>query len=209
MDEELAMKVDTDGFWGGSTAVTIIKQGDKLIIDNLGDSRAVLCTRVDGNHCVPLPLTIDLKPNIPSEALRIASCGGRVFSAEEDPGVKRIWMPEEDCPGLAMSRAFGDFCLKNCGLTSVPDHQLGSSMGMAQDMAWHEQLGSGTSMVLAVARFGMSIGRECWPGTGCIWPSTGRIWPRHMILGPGLGHDLGRSLSGPGKLVIIGCLDIK
>ncbi|CAL0306261.1 unnamed protein product [Lupinus luteus] len=121
MDEELAMKVDTDGFSGGSTAVTVIKQGDQLIIGNLGDSRAVLCTRADDNQCVPVPLTIDLKPDIPSEALRIANCGGRVFSAKEDPGVKRIWMPEEDCPGLAMSRAFGDFCLKNCGLTSVPD----------------------------------------------------------------------------------------
>ena len=30
-------------------------------------------------------------------------------------------MPEEDCPGLAMSRAFGDFCLKDYGLIAVPD----------------------------------------------------------------------------------------
>ncbi|OIW00884.1 hypothetical protein TanjilG_22682 [Lupinus angustifolius] len=121
MDEELALKVDYDGFSGGSTAVTIIKQKDQLIIGNLGDSRAVLCTRADDNHFVPVQLTVDLKPDIPCEALRIVNCGGRVFAAEEDPGVKRLWMPEEDCPGLAMSRAFGDFCLKNCGLTSIPD----------------------------------------------------------------------------------------
>lgn len=30
-------------------------------------------------------------------------------------------MPNEDCPGLAMSRAFGDFCLKDYGLISDPD----------------------------------------------------------------------------------------
>ncbi len=30
-------------------------------------------------------------------------------------------MPEDDCPGLAMSRAFGDFCLKDCGLISIPE----------------------------------------------------------------------------------------
>lgn len=30
-------------------------------------------------------------------------------------------MPDEDCPGLAMSRAFGDFCLKDYGVISVPD----------------------------------------------------------------------------------------
>lgn len=30
-------------------------------------------------------------------------------------------MPEENCPGLAMARAFGDFCLKDYGLISLPD----------------------------------------------------------------------------------------
>lgn len=30
-------------------------------------------------------------------------------------------MPECDCPGLAMSRAFGDFCIKDCGLISTPE----------------------------------------------------------------------------------------
>lgn len=39
---------------------------------------------------------------------------------EEEPSVYRIWMPHEDCPGLAMARAFGDFCLKDYGLISTP-----------------------------------------------------------------------------------------
>ena len=30
-------------------------------------------------------------------------------------------MPDEDCPGLAMARAFGDFCLKDYGLISTPE----------------------------------------------------------------------------------------
>jgi serine/threonine protein phosphatase PrpC len=30
-------------------------------------------------------------------------------------------MPDDDCPGLAMSRAFGDFCLKDYGLIASPD----------------------------------------------------------------------------------------
>lgn len=30
-------------------------------------------------------------------------------------------MPDDDCPGLAMSRAFGDFCLKDYGLIAAPD----------------------------------------------------------------------------------------
>jgi hypothetical protein len=55
------------------------------------------------------------------EAERIKKCEGRIFAADEDPDVYRVWMPEDDCPGLAMSRAFGDFCLKDCGLISIPE----------------------------------------------------------------------------------------
>jgi len=49
------------------------------------------------------------------------SCKGRVFAMEEEPDVYRVWMPDDDCPGLAMSRAFGDFCLKDYGLVCIPD----------------------------------------------------------------------------------------
>lgn len=43
------------------------------------------------------------------------------MAMESEPNVYRIWMPDEDCPGLAMSRAFGDFCLKDFGLVSTPE----------------------------------------------------------------------------------------
>ncbi|XP_058734450.1 probable protein phosphatase 2C 65 [Vicia villosa] len=121
MDQDLAKNIDTDGFSGGSTAITLIKKGDQLIIGNLGDSRAVLCTKADDNNRVPIQLTVDLNPDVPSEANRVIKCGGRVFPAQEDPDVNRIWLPEGDCPGLAMTRAFGDFCLKKYGLSSVPE----------------------------------------------------------------------------------------
>lgn len=55
------------------------------------------------------------------ECERIWSCKGRVMALEEEPSVYRVWMPDQDCPGLAMSRAFGDFCLKDYGLISVPE----------------------------------------------------------------------------------------
>lgn len=37
-----------------------------------------------------------------------------------------MWLPDHDAPGLAMARAFGDFCLKDYGLISVPEvsHRL-------------------------------------------------------------------------------------
>lgn len=55
------------------------------------------------------------------ECERIWSCKGRVMALEEEPSVYRVWMPDQDCPGLAMSRAFGDFCLKDYGLIAVPE----------------------------------------------------------------------------------------
>lgn len=55
------------------------------------------------------------------EAARIQRCKGRVFALEDEPEVARVWLPNNDSPGLAMARAFGDFCLKDFGLISVPD----------------------------------------------------------------------------------------
>ena len=55
------------------------------------------------------------------EAERIRKCNGRVISLKEEPHIQRVWLPNEDSPGLAMSRAFGDFLLKNHGIIAVPD----------------------------------------------------------------------------------------
>ncbi|KAL6337546.1 hypothetical protein AAG906_037139 [Vitis piasezkii] len=121
MDEELGSNSTFDSFCSGTTAVTVIKQEDHLIIANLGDSRAVLCTRGNRNQLVPVQLTVDLKPNLPSEAERIKNCKGRVFALPDESGVYRLWMPDQNSPGLAMTRAFGDFCLKDYGLISIPD----------------------------------------------------------------------------------------
>lgn len=41
-------------------------QGDHLIIANLGDSRAILCSRGEDEELVPVQLTVDLKPDVPS-----------------------------------------------------------------------------------------------------------------------------------------------
>ena len=44
-----------------------------------------------------------------------------MFALRDEPDVSRVWLPNIDSPGLAMARAFGDFCLKDFGLTSLPD----------------------------------------------------------------------------------------
>ncbi|KAJ4882230.1 putative protein phosphatase 2C 65 [Raphanus sativus] len=121
IDSELGLDSPYDSFCSGTTAVTVLKQGDCLVIANLGDSRALLGTRGGKNSLKAVQLTVDLKPCVQREAERIVSCKGRVFAMEEEPDVYRVWMPDDDCPGLAMSRAFGDFCLKDYGLLCIPE----------------------------------------------------------------------------------------
>ncbi|KAK4802416.1 hypothetical protein SAY86_000619 [Trapa natans] len=121
MDRELKMFTNIDCVCSGTTAVTLVKQGEYLVVGNVGDSRAVLGTRVKGNSIAPVQLTVDLKPNLPGEAERIRKCNGRVFALQDEPDVARVWLPNNDTPGLAMARAFGDFCLKDFGLISVPE----------------------------------------------------------------------------------------
>ncbi|KAK3198049.1 hypothetical protein Dsin_021464 [Dipteronia sinensis] len=121
VDQELQQYRKIDSFHSGTTALTVVRQGEFLIVANVGDSRAVLATTSDDGSVVPVQLTVDFKPNLPQEVERIIQCKGRVFCLEDEPGVHRVWLPDEESPGLAMSRAFGDYCLKNYGLISVPE----------------------------------------------------------------------------------------
>lgn len=54
------------------------------------------------------------------EAERIIQSKGLVFCLHDEPGVYRVWTPNGETPGLAVSRAFGDYCIKDFGLISVP-----------------------------------------------------------------------------------------
>ncbi|GAV58549.1 PP2C domain-containing protein, partial [Cephalotus follicularis] len=122
VDQELEQQQHKfDSFYSGTTALTIVRQGESIFVANVGDSRAVLATTLDDGSLVPVQLTLDFKPNLPQENERIVQSKGRVFCLDDEPGVHRVWLPDEDSPGLAMSRAFGDRCLKDYGLISVPE----------------------------------------------------------------------------------------
>ncbi|CAA2961300.1 probable phosphatase 2C 34 [Olea europaea subsp. europaea] len=124
VDQELQRCTGIDSFYSGTTALTVVRQGNLMIVANVGDSRAVLATTSDDGRLVPVQLTVDLKPNLPHESERITQSRGRIFSCPDEPGVCRVWMPNEqalDGPGLAMSRAFGDYYIKDFGLISEPE----------------------------------------------------------------------------------------
>ncbi|XP_065849591.1 probable protein phosphatase 2C 72 [Euphorbia lathyris] len=141
MDKEVKLRENLDCSCSGTTAVVVVRQGEDLVIANLGDSRAILGT-INENGIMPVQLTTDLKPSQPSEAERIRKCNGRVHALKEEPHIQRVWLPNEDYPGLAMSRAFGDFLLKNHGVIALPDisrHRITSNdqfIVLATDGVW-------------------------------------------------------------------------
>nr|PNR59331.1 hypothetical protein PHYPA_002122 [Physcomitrium patens] len=121
MDKELRTHPAIDSLYSGSTTVTVLKQGQHLVVGNVGDSRAIMGTLDDNGSWKAAQLTVDLKPSLPKEAERIRKCSGRVFALHDEPEIMRVWLPFEDSPGLAMARAFGDFCLKDYGVIAVPE----------------------------------------------------------------------------------------
>ncbi|KAL4348207.1 hypothetical protein GQ457_17G005280 [Hibiscus cannabinus] len=126
MDKELRSHPNLDCFCSGSTAISIVKQGSNLFMGHIGDSRAVMGSKDSNDSMVAVQLTVDLKPDLPREAERIKKCKGRVFALQDEPEVCRVWLPFDNAPGLAMARAFGDFCLKEYGVISMPEfsHRL-------------------------------------------------------------------------------------
>ena len=112
-----------DSICSGCTCVVVAITGTTAICANVGDSRAVL-GRKTASGMVALPLSRDQKPDVPEERQRIVDCGGRVepvFGIGGEPvGPPRVWLKNEDAPGLAMSRAMGDFIASKIGVISTP-----------------------------------------------------------------------------------------
>ena len=80
----------------GSTATVIIKVDGSMVVANIGDSRAILCSREKG---FLRQITVDHNPSNESEHRRILELGGKVEAAG---GVMRV------DGKLAVSRSFGD-----------------------------------------------------------------------------------------------------
>jgi serine/threonine protein phosphatase PrpC len=94
----------------------------------------------------PVALTNDHKPDRPDERDRITRAHGRVapiFLSDGTPaGPHRVWLRGAQYPGLAMSRAFGDLCVREIGVHAVPEHSFHMLQGdeshliLATDGVW-------------------------------------------------------------------------
>ena len=77
------------------------------------------------NYLKVFPLSIDSKPEIPSEKERIINSGGDVEKIRNKfgqlVGPYRVWVKNKDYPGLAMSRSIGDFNAKVVGVIPNPE----------------------------------------------------------------------------------------
>ena len=72
-------------------------------------------------------LSKDHKLDNSVECERILNSGGRVESFKdtmnpnETIGPKRVWLPDQDIPGLAMSRSMGDEVAHSVGVSAIPE----------------------------------------------------------------------------------------
>lgn len=114
--------------YSGSTVCSIFILGNIIYCANVGDSRCVLGRLEKDKKIQPLSISRDHKPSDSDEKERILNSGGRVeaFKNEdnEDVGPPRVWLKDEDVPGLAMSRSIGDIVSAKVGVISSPEISL-------------------------------------------------------------------------------------
>ena len=125
-NEKLVDNEDINSLFSGSTCVSVIYTPEKLIVPNIGDSRAVLGRLInkETNEYKAINLSRDHKPTEKDEAQRIIENDGRIqpFTEEgEFVGPERVWIKEEEVPGLAMTRSFGDRVAATVGVMSEPE----------------------------------------------------------------------------------------
>ncbi|KAM3129772.1 hypothetical protein pb186bvf_018163 [Paramecium bursaria] len=94
----------------------------EILCTNVGDSRAILCTRIQSWQAIQISL--DHKPNNSKERARIINSDGRIHQSIVDghyQGPDRVYLSYIDVPGLAMTRSFGDKIGAKAGVICDPD----------------------------------------------------------------------------------------
>ena len=109
----------------GSTSNIVVVMNDKkenclnkIISINLGDSKSLLIT--EDNKAIDL--NIIHNPEDLKEKERIEKNGGEISRVDwADYGPLRVFYKGKHYPGLAMTRAFGDFNAEPLGINTTPD----------------------------------------------------------------------------------------
>lgn len=130
--------------YSGTTVISVLIRSKYCICANVGDSRAIIGRLNKNWH--PIALSNDHKPNMPGEKERIENNGGRVEPFKEENGdfvgPDRVWLKNEQLPGLAMSRSIGDLVAAQVGVSFEPEiivHEMSSEdkfLVLASDGIW-------------------------------------------------------------------------
>lgn len=115
----------------GTTALAALLRGNQVWVANAGDSRCVLASKSVGGAwnkevyggIKVNDLSTDQKPNSPGEQERIKHSGGYIRLPDSPDLPARVYPPHmvDEYPGLAVSRAIGDYALKDSGVIASPE----------------------------------------------------------------------------------------
>eukprot|EP00002_Diphylleia_rotans_P010991 TRINITY_DN2179_c0_g1_i8.p1 TRINITY_DN2179_c0_g1~~TRINITY_DN2179_c0_g1_i8.p1 ORF type:complete len:208 (-),score=42.70 TRINITY_DN2179_c0_g1_i8:583-1206(-) len=195
------MQSEFDVELSGTTAVVVIQIGNKLMMANVGDSRAILGRYVAGNTTIDrkkaheaIDLTRDQKPNDKHEMERIIGAGGQVdcfYDENGHPdGPYRVFVAGEGYPGLAMARSIGDGIGKSCGVVADPviseftvDPSRDKFLVLASDGVWE---------FLSSQHVAMIVGSMTTPESSCrqLVFEAKQEWDRRSVEEGGYRDDI-------------------
>ncbi|CAN0213393.1 unnamed protein product [Ectocarpus sp. 6 AP-2014] len=81
---------DFDDTLSGTTAISILLKGDTLFVANVGDSRAIICSKPPGEESTVRPLSVDQTPFRKDERTRIKQAGGHVLTIDQIEGLELV-----------------------------------------------------------------------------------------------------------------------
>ncbi|XP_059625917.1 probable protein phosphatase 2C 51 isoform X2 [Cornus florida] len=121
IDLKFSLEAFSNRYFSGSTATVAVLVDGQILVANVGDSKALLCSRRTESLLEPegtsmgklhaVELTRDHHPDRDDERARIEAAGGHV----------RVWGVPRVNGILAMSRSIGDIYLKRYGVIATPE----------------------------------------------------------------------------------------
>lgn len=133
-----------DDTLSGTTAISVLLKGELMFVNNVGDSRAIICSEEDGVLRVK-PLSLDQTPFRRDERERIKRAGGKVMTIDQIDGMEpvhenwdtqlgeeldevgdppRVWCATLDKPGCAFTRSLGDSVGESVGVFAEPEQMI-------------------------------------------------------------------------------------
>lgn len=126
----------------GTTAIGCLFYDKKILVGNVGDSRAIIVQEEEGGKLRAYPLSIDQTPFRQDERERVKKYGARVMTMDQIQGIEpphenwglnlgeeldndgdppRIWHQSGDYPGTAFTRSIGDYVAEMLGVVADPE----------------------------------------------------------------------------------------